>query len=115
MEEPPTYSTRTVTLQNVSTYDFFIYLHDFVASDSNDGRVCTDTGVVIDFAHSGEPFFQSGTGVTFSLSKRSFSSSPTRNRNRMIHQLLPKKTMVATPSNVYSPAVNVSGQINPDE
>ena len=25
LEEPPTYSTGTVTLQNVSIYDFFIY------------------------------------------------------------------------------------------
>ena len=72
---------------------YYIYLHDFVASDSNDGRVSTDMGVVIDFAHSGEAFLQSGTGITFSLSKRSFSSSPIRNGNRMIHQLLLKKTI----------------------
>ena len=56
VEEPPTYSTGHVTLQNVSTYDFFIYLHDIVARDA---RVCTDgvnKGVLINFAHSGPAF-----------------------------------------------------------
>ena len=52
--EPANYSTGTVTLQNVSTYDFFIYLHDYVARDSNCSSENMD--IFIDFAHSGPVF-----------------------------------------------------------
>ena len=57
VEEPRDYTTGTVTLQNVSTYDFFIYLHDYVARDG--ARACrttVDMGTIIDFAHSGPVF-----------------------------------------------------------
>ena len=55
VEEPSNYTSGTVTLQNVSTYDLFIYLHDYVTRDD----VCTEQvnkGIVIDFAHSGPVF-----------------------------------------------------------
>ena len=57
VEEPSNYSSGTVTLQNVSTYDFFVYLHNFVTRDDN--RICTTTvnnNTIIDFAHSGPVF-----------------------------------------------------------
>ena len=56
VEEPPTYTSGTVTLQNVSTYDFFVYVHNIVARDET--RACTnvDNGNIVDFAHSGPVF-----------------------------------------------------------
>ena len=55
VEEPATYESGTVTLQNVSTYNFFIYLHDYVARDDT---ACTavNNGNILDFAHSGPVF-----------------------------------------------------------
>ena len=53
--EPRNYTSGTVTLQNVSTYNFFVYLHNYVARDS----ACTKTvnnNISIDFAHSGPVF-----------------------------------------------------------
>ena len=54
VKEPANYSTGFVTLQNVSTYDFFIYLHDYVARDRDCSTV--NKNVSIDFAHSGPAF-----------------------------------------------------------
>ena len=54
--EPRNYSVGTVTLQNVSTYNLFVFLHDYVARD--DSGACTDIndGNIIDFAHEGPVF-----------------------------------------------------------
>ena len=59
VEEPLNYTTGTVKLQDVTTYNFFVFLHDFVARDSQAGGVCTkqvDMNILIDFAHSGPVF-----------------------------------------------------------
>ncbi len=56
VEEPLNYSSGTVTLQNVSTYDVFVYFHNFVARD--DSRQCgiVNNNIGIDFAHAGPVF-----------------------------------------------------------
>ena len=39
--EPSNYTSGTVTLQNVSTYDLFIYLHHYVTRDDDDDALHT--------------------------------------------------------------------------
>ncbi len=53
--EPKNYSVGTVTLQNVSTYNFLIFFHDFSARDENE---CSDANRnnTINFAHFGPAF-----------------------------------------------------------
>ena len=54
--EPSNYTSGTVTLQNVSTYNQFIYFHQYVTRDDD---VCTNQvnkNISIDFAHSGPVF-----------------------------------------------------------
>ena len=119
VEEPSNYTSGTVTLQNVSTYDLFIYYHHYVARDDN---VCTkevNKKISIDFAHSGPVFpvwhrhyllllekqFQRITGnASFALPYWQWEED--------------ELSLFATeyygiPSNSYgsSPAVNVSGEI----
>ena len=54
VEEPRNYTTGTVTLQDVSTYDFFVYLHDYVARDGRCRSI--NDGITIDFSHSASVF-----------------------------------------------------------
>ena len=57
VEEPTNYTSGMVTLQNVSTYDFFIYLHSYAARGG--AQICTrvvDNNITIDFAYSGPAF-----------------------------------------------------------
>ena len=56
VNEPESYTNGTVTLQNVTTYDFFVYLHNFVSRD--DSGACTEInqGNIVDFAHVGPVF-----------------------------------------------------------
>ena len=55
VEEPSNYS-GFVTLQNVSTYNFFTYMHSYAAR--SDAGVClqADDNITIDFAHAGPVF-----------------------------------------------------------
>ena len=56
VEEPANYS-GFVTLQNVSTYNFFTYMHSYAAR--SDALVCkkqADDNITIDFAHAGPVF-----------------------------------------------------------
>ena len=119
-EEPLNYSTGTVTLQNVSTYDFFIYLHDYVARDGNCGEVNMD--VTIDFAHEGPVFpvwhrrylltlereFQRITkNVSFAFPYWQWEEN---DKSPFAEEYY------GIPSNVYGPPVNVSGVIlNPED
>ena len=115
--EPHNYTSGRVALQNVSTYDFFIYLHDYVARDDN---VCTTTvnkNVTIDFAHSGPVFpvwhrryvlvvekeFQRITGnSSFALPYWQWEENDLSPFAREYYGI---------PSNNSGPAVNVHGQI----
>ena len=54
-EESPTVS-GTVTLQNVSTYDFLIYIHNYVSRDASEACQVLNGGIIVDFAHSGPNF-----------------------------------------------------------
>ena len=115
--EPSNYTSGTVTLQNVSTYNQFIYLHNYIARDSN---VCTkevNKNIIIDFAHLGAVFpvwhrhyvlllekeFQRITGnISFALPYWQWE--------------VDDRSLFATeyygiPSNSYSSLENVSGQI----
>ena len=56
VEEPLNYSSGTVTLQNVSTYDMFIFLHDYIARDGSDACLRLNDNITIDFAHEGPVF-----------------------------------------------------------
>ena len=52
IEEPTSYTSGTVTLQNVSTYAYFVHLHNYVARDQE----CTEivnNDIIVDFAHVG--------------------------------------------------------------
>ena len=56
-EEPANYSLGSVVLQNVSTYDCFVYVHRYSARGDVD--VCTETvnnDILVNFAHSGPVF-----------------------------------------------------------
>nr|CAE01389.1 tyrosinase-like protein [Suberites domuncula] len=54
--EPSTYTSGTVTLQNVSTYNFFIFLHNFIARDGTQACQKVNKDNIVDFAHSGPSF-----------------------------------------------------------
>ncbi|XP_064402552.1 L-dopachrome tautomerase-like [Halichondria panicea] len=54
-EEPPTASGR-VTLQDVSTYDFLVYIHHHVSRDASKACQVLNGGINVDFAHSGSNF-----------------------------------------------------------
>ena len=118
VEEPTNYTSGRVTLQDVSTYDFFVYLHDYVARGDN--TVCSTTAnnnVTIDFAHSGPVFpvwhrryiltvereFQRITGNTsFGLPYWQWEENDLS---------LFAADYYGTPSNSFGPAVNVSGTL----
>ena len=54
-DEPDVGSSDSVTLQNVSTYNLFVYLHSFSARENN--AACSSTlSMLIDFAHEGPNF-----------------------------------------------------------
>ena len=55
VEEPKNYTFGTAVLQNVSTYDFFIFLHDYSARDPSACRVPNRNNTV-NFAHLGPVF-----------------------------------------------------------
>jgi tyrosinase len=54
VDEPNNYTSGTVQLQNVSTYDSFIVLHGFIARDDSCNLI--NKNVNIDFAHKGPVF-----------------------------------------------------------
>ena len=123
VEEPPNYTSGTVTLQNVSTYNFFVFLHQFVArSDSSKCTKELNNNVHIDFAH---------LGPVFPVWHRRYLLTVEKEFQRITNNSLfglpywqweendrsafaPK--YYGTPSNSYGIAVNVSGNIlNPDD
>ncbi|XP_064400966.1 L-dopachrome tautomerase-like [Halichondria panicea] len=55
IEEPLTVS-GTVTLQDVSTYDFLVYIHNYVSRDASKSCQTLNGGINVDFAHSGPNF-----------------------------------------------------------
>ena len=119
VEEPADYSSGTVTLQNVSTYDFFVYLHNNVARDEK----CIDVNmeVNIDFGHA---------GPAFPVWHRHYLLIVERQFQRVLEDDsfgLPywewqeddrspfTEEYYGVPSNGYGPAENVTGDvINPD-
>lgn len=56
VKEPPTYISGKVTLQNVSTYDYFVHIHNIVARDASTACIIVDKDTLADFAHSGPVF-----------------------------------------------------------
>ncbi len=56
VEEPRNYSIGTVTLQNVTTYNLFIFLHDYIARDDSDACTRVNKDNIVDFAHEGPVF-----------------------------------------------------------
>ena len=55
VEEPTNYTSGIVTLQNISTYDFLVYVHYYAGRDT-DPPCVTYNGAMVDFAHSGPAF-----------------------------------------------------------
>ena len=120
VEEPATYESGTVALQNVSTYNFFVYLHDYVARD--DTRACTvvNNGSILDFAHSGPVFSVWHRRYVLTVEKEfqrimdndsfGFPYWQWEENDRSPFTL----ECYGLPSNVYGPPVNVQGtNINP--
>ena len=115
--EPANYSSGNVILQDVSTYNFFIYLHDYVARD----EYC-EIGGDIDFAHAGPVFpvwhrryiltvereFQRITGnESFGFPYWQWE----QNDKSMFTE-----EYYGVPSNLIGPAINVMGDIiNPED
>lgn len=58
VEEPQNYSSAagTVKLQNITTYNLFVYLHNFVARDDSPACSLENDNITIDFAHAGPVF-----------------------------------------------------------
>ena len=124
VEEPLNYTSGAVALQNVSTYDFFIYLHDYVARDdtSNTCIRTVDNNVTIDFAH---------MGPVFPVWHRRYLLTVEKEFQRITNNasfafpywqwdegdLSPfTAEYYGTPSNSMGPNVSVSGHIlNPDD
>ena len=117
--EPPDYSTGTVMLQDVPTYDFFIYLHYYVARD----RQCSEVNenVSIDFAHSG-PVFPVWHRRYMLTVEREFQRI-TQNQSfgfpywewEQNERSMFADEYYGVPSNEYGPAVDVMGEIiNPE-
>ena len=119
--EPENYSVGRVTLQNVSTYDFFIYLHSFVARDDAGACTAINLNQTIDFAHE---------GPVFPVWHRHYMLTVEKEFQRIMNNdsfgfpywqweendLSPfTEEYYGTPSNGYNPPpVNVSGEfINP--
>ena len=55
VEEPLNYTSGTVKLQNISAYDFLVYVHYYAGRDTSLPCVAYN-GAMIDFAHSGPVF-----------------------------------------------------------
>lgn len=55
VEEPVNYTSGTVKLQNVSAYDFLVYVHYYAGRDTSPPCVAYN-GAMVDFAHSGPVF-----------------------------------------------------------
>ena len=121
VEEPANYSSGTVKLQDVSTYNYFVYLHFYVARDSN----CSDVNrnISIDFAHQGPvfPVWHRRYLLTVEREYQRITNNDSfgfpywqwdeNDTSMFTHEYY------GTPSNVYgSEAVNVSGRIlNPED
>ena len=56
VEEPSNYSSGAVTLQNVSTYDFLVYLHNYASRADSDACLAVNNDTAVDFAHFGPVF-----------------------------------------------------------
>ncbi len=56
VSEPLNYDSGTVTLQNVPTYDMFIFVHSYVARDDSDACKEVNKWKTVDFAHEGPVF-----------------------------------------------------------
>ena len=120
IEEPANYSSGTVKLQDVSTYDFFVYLHNNVARDSK----CNDVngGVRVDFGHSG-PVFPVWHRYYLLLLEREFQRIMGDDTFGLPYWEWEQndrspfsKEYYGVPSNVYGPAENVTGDlINPED
>ena len=119
-EEPANYSSGTVTLENVATYDAFVYLHNNVARDEKCGDI--NNGVNVDFGH---------LGPVFPVWHRHYLLLLEREFQRVIGDEffgLPyweweqddkspfTEEYFGVPSNVYGPVENVTGDIiNPED
>ena len=55
VEEPKNYSSGIVKLQNISAYDFLVYVHYYAGRDTASSCVAYN-GAMVDFAHSGPAF-----------------------------------------------------------
>ena len=123
VEEPSNYTSGNVTLQNVSTYNFFVFLHQFVArSDSSKCTKELNNNVPIDFAHSGPvfPVWHRRYLLTVEKEIQRITNNPSfglpywqweeDDRSPFTQEYF------GTPSNSAGDAVNVSGNIlNPDD
>ena len=56
VHEPSSYTTGSVTLQDVSTFNYFIFLHEYTARAHQQVCLEANNGVKIDFAHQGPVF-----------------------------------------------------------
>ena len=56
VEEPSNYDSGTVTLQDVSTYDMFTFLHAYVARENHKKCKAVNNNITVDFAHEGPVF-----------------------------------------------------------
>ncbi len=56
VEEPQNYNIGTATLQNVTTYNLFVFLHDYIARDGSDACTRVNKDNIVDFAHKGPVF-----------------------------------------------------------
>ena len=119
VEEPANYS-GFVTLQNVSTYNFFIYMHGYAAR--SDAGVClqADDNITIDFAHAG-PVFPVWHRHYLLIVESQFQRIMDNNSFGLPYWQWEENDMsmfmneyYGTPSHSLGPAVNVSGRLNPN-
>ena len=121
VEEPKNYTSGIVTLQNISAYDFLMYLHHYAARDAMES--CTAyNNAMVDFAH---------IGPVFPMWHRYFLLLFEREIQRIMNNAsfgLPywpwqedstspfTPEYFGVPASVIGPAVNVTGKlINPDD
>ena len=121
VQEPTDYRSGTVTLQDVSTYDFFVHMHHYAVRDG----ACTkhvNMNISIDFAHLGPVFPVWHRRYLLTLEKEfqrilkndSFGLPYWKWEENRMEPFT--EEIYGIPSHAYGTKVNVSGlMINPNE
>ena len=121
IEEPENYTSGTVSLQNVSAYDFLLYLHFYAGRDALPACYAYN-GAMVDFAHTGPafPLWHRYMILLFEREVQRITNNPSFGLpywpwdENDTSPFTPE--YFGVPGSVNGPAVNVTGRvINPND